>query len=718
MINYRIFLFSVVVLCLFQEGNECKGQKSILDNITDRFQRYCSSYPWEEIYVHTDRTEYVAGEDIWIEAYLVDRLSSRISGDSRIVYIEVLNSSNRPIVQKKIRLENGSGPGQISLPDTIGSGYYTLRAYTNWMKNFLPENCFTKKLKVYNVLSSKSLQMETEIIYPSVKGNFITEPGLSVNIDNTKPDIVELSIGADNIYRIRNGNICYLFIHTHGIINYRRALSIPDARNVADIPREQLMPGINHISVFNAAGQPVAELFILTRQKGKKEINISISDNYSLREKVSLEINNGKGSDVNSQYSNLSISVSEAGRNEFSDFSDYMILGSEFGIVPDYINNKGINNLSSAELESFLSGIKSRWIDWTKILNDKPISLKYSKETESHFIYGRLLNRNTRIPDPGKFVFLSMPGKNASFQYSLTDENGDFSFKIPIDDKFRELIIQPEDGKVNNNIKMESPFSDRYQVKDKTTDTLINTEPVEFPRMGINYQVMKIYSSDEIPPMPAQLSFTGGSKRFYGKPDIQLIMDEYIKLPVMPEVFFELMPGVFMKKRKNEYEISILDPVENRIYDKPPILLVDGVVVNDVNIIANIDPEKVEKIDAIKSKYFVGNYLFYGIVNVITRTGDLSIITLPDYAVRLPYRVAEPVKAFVSPGYRSDDIKLRRIPDLRNTLYWNPSVIPASDGKAELEFWTSDFKSDFEVNIQGIDADGRAISIKKIISVK
>ena len=29
--------------------------------------------------------------------------------------------------------------------------------------------------------------------------------------------------------------------------------------------------------------------------------------------------------------------------------------------------------------------------------------------------------------------------------------------------------------------------------------------------------------------------------RFYGKPDIELIMADYIKLPVMNEVFFELV---------------------------------------------------------------------------------------------------------------------------------------------------------------------------------
>jgi uncharacterized protein YfaS (alpha-2-macroglobulin family) len=58
------------------------------------------------------------------------------------------------------------------------------------------------------------------------------------------------------------------------------------------------------------------------------------------------------------------------------------------------------------------------------------------------------------------------------------------------------------------------------------------------------------------------------------------------------------------------------------------------------------------------------------------------------------------------------------VPDFRNTIYWNPAVKADKEGKASVEFWTSDFKSDFEVNIQGISPDGNAFSLRKIIKVK
>ena len=160
------------------------------------------------------------------------------------------------------------------------------------------------------------------------------------------------------------------------------------------------------------------------------------------------------------------------------------------------------------------------------------------------------------------------------------------------------------------------------------------------------------------------------------------------------------------------------DPFENRIFDQPPLLFIDGVVVKDPAIIANLDPEIVEKIDVVKSRYFVGEYMFYGLVNVITRAGDFGNITLPDYAVRLPYRVTEPVNSFSSPDYTSQEKRQSHIPDFRNTLYWNPSVITDKEGKADVEFWTSDFRSDFEIRVQGITREGKPVSVRKIIKVQ
>ena len=86
--------------------------------------------------------------------------------------------------------------------------------------------------------------------------------------------------------------------------------------------------------------------------------------------------------------------------------------------------------------------------------------------------------------------------------------------------------------------------------------------------------------------------------------------------------------------------------------------------------------------------------------------------------IRMPYRVTEPVLTFVSPDYSSVEVKENRVPDYRNTLYWNPLIAPDKDGKSVLEFWSSDNKGDYIINIQGITQDGKMLSIRKVIRVK
>ena len=148
-----LILFNLLFLqCVY-------GQKqvNVAYYLSQRFLKYCESVPREEVFVHSDREEYIAGEDLWFNVYLIDRQSLKPSMNSRIAYFELLNPENRAVVQKRILLDRGFGPGQIIIPDTLSTGTYTIRAYTSWMKNFLPYNCYMKDIKVYNTLSTKDI---------------------------------------------------------------------------------------------------------------------------------------------------------------------------------------------------------------------------------------------------------------------------------------------------------------------------------------------------------------------------------------------------------------------------------------------------------------------------------------------------------------------------------------------------------------------------------
>jgi hypothetical protein len=90
---------------------------------------------------------------------------------------------------------------------------------------------------------------------------------------------------------------------------------------------------------------------------------------------------------------------------------------------------------------------------------------------------------------------------------------------------------------------------------------------------------------------------------------------------------------------------------------------------------------------------------------------------LPDYAVVLPYRVVEKPAAIALPDFSDEKQRSGRKPELRNTLYWNPSLKTGIDGATEIEFWTSDLPGSYVIDIQGISEAGEKVSIRKLFTV-
>jgi hypothetical protein len=711
--RHSAFLF-LIVLVQFHIA----FSQNVPENLRQKFQQYVNAVPREDIFVHSDRETYIAGENVWFSVYLLDRQTFMASDNSRITYFELLNPENRPVVQKKILMESGFGPGVITLPDTLRNGKYTIRAYTNWMRNFLPENCFMKDITVYNALNPGAFKEKSVHTKETKSGtrNMVLNNPVSMEVDNTRPGNIELLIKSTPRFRALNNNTVYVFIQTHGNINRVSTEKIDSDSAQIIISRNLLMAGINQITLFDYKGQPVAERYICTPQKTKEVPVVKINDSCGLRDKVILEENAASTSAKDLFESNLSLSIAPAHDiHESPGIDGYMVLGSEFGLTSNEISKAG--NLSQSGMDSLLMHASSNWIDWKAILPGKLPHLTWSHEKEGQFLSGRLYTDGSKPVRSGEIVLLCIPGKVAGFQYTLTDDKGNFSFNVPLDNTQKDLILMP--GNLNSSYKVipGSSFSDVYPAE-AIIDSVIKPVPPYISRLSINYQVNTLYGTSGMG-NPVKVLLTPLKKqRFYGKPDFELVMADYINLPVMEEVFFEILPHVSLKKKDTGYEIIITDRVDNQPYFATPTLMIDGVIIREPSLIINLDPDMVEKIDVIKEKYMVGGFAFPGIVNVITKAGDFSAVTLPDYMVRIPYRVADPVASFTSPDYSTPEKKKSRIADYRNTLYWNPLMGEDATGTRKVEFWSSDNAEDYVINIQGIMPDGSFCSFQKKLKVR
>ncbi len=101
---------------------------------TDKYQ---TAHQPEKLYLQLDKCNYSVGDTLWFKAYLFNAATMGASNKSRIAYIELSDESNIVQVRKLVVMDNGLGWGCIPLsPRDFPEGGYTLRAYTQWMRNF------------------------------------------------------------------------------------------------------------------------------------------------------------------------------------------------------------------------------------------------------------------------------------------------------------------------------------------------------------------------------------------------------------------------------------------------------------------------------------------------------------------------------------------------------------------------------------------------------
>jgi hypothetical protein len=127
-----------------------RAQTELMSSVQQRFSQQANRVLLEKLYAHTDRSLYLAGESMWFKLYVVDGSRHTLLDLSKVAYVELLNIENKPVLQAKIALEEGSGNGSFYLPLSLTSGTYKLRAYTSWMKNFGPEFYFEKEISLVN----------------------------------------------------------------------------------------------------------------------------------------------------------------------------------------------------------------------------------------------------------------------------------------------------------------------------------------------------------------------------------------------------------------------------------------------------------------------------------------------------------------------------------------------------------------------------------------
>jgi hypothetical protein len=147
----------------------------------DKTEIYHAKFPQEKIYLHLDRSSYWTNDDIWFKAYLKD---SPIPGCNLIV--ELLNSSGTIVQKKLLWAENGLAYGDFHASDTLSSGVYQIRAYTNWMRNFGDQWFFRKDLVILSIRDKRVPNEIPQLSENDIDFQFFPEGGTFLSGVTTK----------------------------------------------------------------------------------------------------------------------------------------------------------------------------------------------------------------------------------------------------------------------------------------------------------------------------------------------------------------------------------------------------------------------------------------------------------------------------------------------------------------------------------------------------
>lgn len=180
-------LFSTTLIAQEQSATTSPIEELFINKISSQLVEQIKVYPQEKLYVHTDKPHYISGEKIWFRIHLVDAVFNKQANASRYAYVDLINPLGEVENRVKIRPDStGLFYGHLSLEENLIEGQYSIRAYTEFMKNIGDDYLYKQAVYISNPKLLK-IDATTEFTY---KNNEEVKASIKI-IDNSKKEIIK-----------------------------------------------------------------------------------------------------------------------------------------------------------------------------------------------------------------------------------------------------------------------------------------------------------------------------------------------------------------------------------------------------------------------------------------------------------------------------------------------------------------------------------------------
>lgn len=332
-------------------------------------------------------------------------------------------------------------------------------------------------------------------------------------------------------------------------------------------------------------------------------------------------------------------------------------------------------------------------------------------ELRGELLSGKIVSKTaSNLKD--KTVALTIKGQTFAFKLVKTNAAGEFSFILDSEPIRADVMVQlMEENRADYTIVLEEP---------KETDLSALQFPTELPVMlldretitqrSVANQIENAYYSSK----KDSLKAAPKTPTFYNSAEKQYVLDDYTRFPTIRETITEIIQEAGYQKTKKGYRVFIRNYYAETAAYGPPLVLLDGFPIQDMNALFDYPASGIYKIGIINVPYIYGPKTFSGVISFFTKNNDFEPNTNAGFIKKATVLRPQPDKIYFSPDYSIGN-KNSRIPDYRYQLLWIP------EWNAETKkctFFTSDITGNFEITVEGFTQNGEPIFIRDFIEVK
>lgn len=330
-------------------------------------------------------------------------------------------------------------------------------------------------------------------------------------------------------------------------------------------------------------------------------------------------------------------------------------------------------------------------------------------ESRGIVISGKVINKESQLPVSKATVFLSVPDSIPGFQYDVTRSDGRFVFLLKdIYGKVPMVIQVVKDGGENLKLVLDDKF--KLDVPDLPIGIIELDNNFNEEMVGVveSFTIRKIFNEDVVQGPHTQHSYKT-DLLFYGDPTYVIVPDQFYNLHNFSEISKELLVGVKFRDKNEKLLLNLVDRETSLFFDEQAFVLIDGIPVQDMNILKDMGTSNIGWIHTVLESRFYGDMNFPGVVSVHTTKDNLGWLSESDRLIKFDF------EALQIKGNEMVYGLIRKIPDMRPVLLWETDVKIAPE--MQFDFKGSDIKGTFRVRVSGKKKSGELVVSEQILTV-